>query len=115
MHSISDWSSLERPPYLLSLRNLSLRGTRLNDALIKKICAQHPLLESLDLMSPMTEDVTPLSLDYLASLEKLKKLNLGMWKEEILGLENLRRFIGMMPEESKRVLSPRKRVLQSLQ
>ena len=58
-------------------------------------------------MSPMTEDVTPLSLDYLASLEKLKKLNLGMWKEEILVLENLRRFICMMSEESKRALSPR--------
>eukprot|EP00944_MAST-04C_sp_MAST-4C-sp1_P009385 g9385.t1 len=107
LQNISGWNSLERPPYLPSLRNLSLRGTRLNDALIKKICAQHPLLESLDLMSSMTEGVTPLSLGYLASLAQLKKLNLGMWKEEILGLENLRRFIGMMSEESKRALSPR--------
>ena len=110
LNSINSWGgNLQRPPYLNSLCELNLRGATLSDSLIKRICKQHPLIESLDLMSKETQNVSKKSLFAIATLVKLKKLNIGLWKENIFQLENVKMFIALISEECKRALDPRKK------
>ena len=110
LNSINSWGkNIQRPPYMHSLRDLSLRGATLTDDLIEKVCKQHPFIESLDLTSKKTVNVSSKSLNNISTLIKLTKLSLGLWKEPIFDLNNIKRFVALFSEECRRALDPRKK------
>eukprot|EP00505_MAST-04D_sp_SCG-Rhode-Island_P000192 Stramenopile-MAST_4_protein_192 len=101
------WPMSVRPTFMAPLIKLSLRGAMLDDDIVRRVCAQHPQLEVLDLASQQCRCIDGLStLGSLSTLKHLKTLNLGHWGESLLNDSTLALFLSNISKR-KHVLSPR--------